>query len=254
MNMLDRVYQKSHITFAVGWIVTYVVLSSIADNVSQDLGTPKLVTVVVQVAMAALLWGWVCHARAKDALGMRAPQVPAARMLFYLPLLVMATKKLWPGMAMGGTALEGVCWVASMICVGFLEEVIFRGLLFWAMEPNGRTSAIVVSSLTFGIGHIVNLFNGSGQSRMETLAQVVFAVSVGFVLVLVMLKSGSLWPCIGFHMLNNALSFFENEAATIAFYGSAERAFAIGIGASVLVAVLYIIWLLRLPDAEFAQH
>lgn len=254
MSMLDRWYQKSRISFAVGWIVTYVVLSSVADNVSQDLGAPKLVTALVQVVMAAVLWAWVRHARAEDALGMRAPQVPAARMLFYLPLLIIATKKLWPGLAMAGTALEGACWVASMICVGFLEELIFRGLLFWAMEPNGRTSAIVVSSLTFGMGHIVNLLNGSGQSRMETLAQVVFAVAVGFVLVLVLLKSGSLWPCIGFHMLNNALSFFESEAATIAFYGSAERAFVIGIGTSVLVSVLYIIWLLRLPDAEFAEH
>ena len=79
-------------------------------------------------------------------------------------------------------------------------------------------------------------------------------LALGFVLVLVLLKSGSLWPCIGFHMLNNALSFFESEAATIAFYGSVERAFVIGIGTSVLVAVLYIIWLLRLPDAEFAEH
>ena len=254
MSILDRWYQKSHISFAVGWIVAYVVLSSVADNVSKTVGVAKLVTALVQLAMSLALWGWVRHAGVGESLGMRSPQVPASRMLLYLPLAIMATKKIWPGLAMNGSALEGVCWVASMCCVGFLEELIFRGLLFRAMEPDGRTSAIVVSSLTFGIGHIVNLVNGSGQSRLETLAQVVYAVAAGFMLVLVLLKGGSIWPCVGFHMVNNALSFFESETATTALFGSYHLAVVISSATSIAVAVLYIVWLLRLPDAEPARR
>ena len=50
-----------------------------------------------------------------------------------------------------------------MLCVGFLEEVIFRGLLFTAIARNNIKSAVIISSVTFGIGHIINLFNGSGM-------------------------------------------------------------------------------------------
>ena len=98
-----------------------------------------------------------------------------------------------------------------MCCVGFLEEVIFRGLLFRAMEKDNLKTAIIVSAVTFGLGHIVNLFNGSGRDLTAAVIQIVFAVLVGFVLVLIFYHGGSLIPCILFHSANNALYAFEVE-------------------------------------------
>ncbi len=72
---------------------------------------------------------------------------------------------------------DALLYVISMCCVGFLEEVIFRGLLFRAMEKENLKRAIIVSSLTFGLGHIVNLFNGSGKDLVSNMIQIVFAVS-----------------------------------------------------------------------------
>ena len=109
---------------------------------------------------------------------------------------------------------EGLgCNMASRLhsCVGFLEEVIFRGLLFRAMEKDNLKTAIIVSSLTFGIGHIVNLFNGSGKDPASNVIQIVFAVLVGFVLVLIFYYGKSLIPCILFHSANNALKVFEAD-------------------------------------------
>ena len=106
---------------------------------------------------------------------------------------------------------EAVMYIISMCCVGFLEEVIFRGLLFRAMEKDNLKSAIIVSSLTFGIGHIVNLFNGSGRDLTLTLIQIVFAVLVGFVLVWIFYHGKSLVPCILFHSANNAFKVFAAE-------------------------------------------
>ena len=90
-------------------------------------------------------------------------------------------------------------------------EVIFRGLLFRAMEKDDLKKAIIVSSLTFGIGHIVNLFNGSGKDPASNVIQIVFAVLVGFVLVLIFYYGKSLVPCIIFHSANNALKVFETD-------------------------------------------
>ena len=100
-----------------------------------------------------------------------------------------------------------------MCCVGFLEEVIFRGLLFRAMEKDNLKSAILVSSLTFGIGHIVNLFNGSGGDLTSTLIQIVFAILVGFILVWIFYHGKSLIACILFHSANNALKVFAAEGS-----------------------------------------
>ena len=98
-----------------------------------------------------------------------------------------------------------------MCCVGFLEEVIFRGLLFRAMEKDNLKTAIIVSSLTFGLGHIVNLFNGSGKDLTSTITQIILAVLLGFVLVLIFYHGKSLIPCILFHSANNALKVFSAE-------------------------------------------
>jgi membrane protease YdiL (CAAX protease family) len=96
-----------------------------------------------------------------------------------------------------------------MLFVGFLEEMIFRGLLFRGMAKNGVKSAIIVSSVTFGIGHIVNLFNGSGRDPASSVIQIIFAVLVGFALVLIFYYGKSLVPCIIFHSANNALKVFD---------------------------------------------
>ena len=100
-----------------------------------------------------------------------------------------------------------------MICVGFLEEMIFRGLLFKAMIKDGVKSAIIVSSITFGIGHIVNLINGSGAELLSNVLQILYAVAIGFMLVMIFYKTKSLLVCITMHSIFNSLSAFANKAA-----------------------------------------
>ena len=208
---MTKLYKKSEITFAVVWIVAYVVLSSIADNVSADLGVVKSITSVLHVAMVLILFFWIRKNDLMKKYGLCKPSVPAKNFLYYIPLAVIASVSLWTGIELRFTALETLCFVVSMCCVGFIEEVIFRGFLFRAMEKDNLKTAIIVSSLTFGLGHIVNLFNGSGRTPASSAVQITFAVLVGFVLVTVFYRGGSLIPCIVFHSVNNALGAFGAE-------------------------------------------
>lgn len=107
---------------------------------------------------------------------------------------------------------ETVCRIVCMLCVGFLEEVIFRGLLFTAIAKDNVKSAVVISSVTFGIGHIINLFNGSGMELVSNLCQIVFATAVGFLLVTIFYRGGSLLPCILVHSAINTLGTFASDA------------------------------------------
>ena len=103
--------------------------------------------------------------------------------------------------------------VLSMILIGFVEEMLFRGFLFRAMIPvTGVRKAVIVSALTFGIGHIVNLF--SGQATLLTFLQVIFAVGWGFIFTLVYLKSGSIWPCVVAHSVIDATSVIGKDTET----------------------------------------
>ena len=104
---------------------------------------------------------------------------------------------------------EIIFHILTMINVGFIEEIIFRGFLFKMMAKESVKRAILVSALTFGIGHIVNLLNGA--SIIPTLLQICYAVSLGYLFVLIFYKSKSLIPCIITHALINSLSIFNIE-------------------------------------------
>ena len=208
---MTKIYKKNELTFAILWIVAYVVLSSLADQLSGSVGIEKSVTAALHIAMSLILLAWILKNELCEKYGLCASSVPAGRFLYYLPLAVIASASLWSGFGLRYGPAGTACYVISMCCVGFLEEVIFRGLLFRAMEKNGLRTAIIVSSLTFGIGHIVNLFNGSGRDPASSAVQIVFAVLVGLVLVLIFCRGGSLIPCIVFHSVNNALSAFGAE-------------------------------------------
>ena len=162
------------------------------------------------------------------------------RYLFFIPIWILATGNIWDGFSLSYQGVSLVCAVLSMILVGFVEEMIFRGFLFRAMLlKNKATPAIIVSAMTFGIGHIVNLF--TGQAGFYTVMQIIFAISWGFILTMVCYKSGSIIPCIIMHSMIDALSLFGADNELIDW---------IYIGATIVVAIAYGIYLGRLQTPE----
>ena len=109
------------------------------------------------------------------------------------------------------TAADTICYIVCMLCVGFVEEIIFRGFLFKAMAKDNVKTAIVISSVTFGLGHLLNLVNGSGAALAENLFQVTGAIAIGFVFVILFYRGGSILPCMITHSLINMTSAFANE-------------------------------------------
>lgn len=210
--MIKKLYQKSELWFAIVWIVAYVVLASIGDNLSDKTGVLKAVTLPVLIALSAVLFFFVKKNGLSEKYGLCKPQLSGAKMLFYFPLIVLLTANLWYGVALNTSVAETLLYILSMLCVGFLEEMIFRGFLFNAMSVNGVKSAVAVSSITFGMGHIVNLINGSGADLLSNLLQVAYAAAIGFAFVMIYHKTKSLIPCILTHSIFNALSIFSDEA------------------------------------------
>ena len=208
---MTKLYKKSEITFAILWSAAYVVLSSLAYQLSESLVVVKSVTAALHIVMSLILFFWIRNNDLGEKYGFCRPIIPAKRFLYYLPLVIIASTAFWGGIKLQYGFPGAMLYFISMCCVGFLEEVIFRGLLFRAMEKDNLKTAIIVSSLTFGLGHIVNLVNGSGKDPVSNFVQVMFAVLVGFVLVLIFYYGKSLIPCILFHSANNALKVFSAE-------------------------------------------
>ena len=125
MNM-NRLYRKNELTFAIIWIVVYVVGLSLADNFSVMLGIEKIVTVFASLFMSAVLLLWIYQNKLFEKYGLCKSKIPAKKMLYYIPLIVMASVNLWHGVTMNCSVLETLLYIVSMLAVGFLEEIIFE--------------------------------------------------------------------------------------------------------------------------------
>ena len=210
---VKRFYEKSQLWFALVWIIVYVVGTSAADGFSRTLGLEKCVTLPWLALLSAVVLIWLKRQGLWEHYGLCRSGLSASHYLYYLPLAALCTCNLWGGLAWNGSVTQTLLSIGSMLCVGLLEELIFRGFLFRAMARDGVRAAVIVSSLTFGLGHLVNLINGSGASLLASLCQVCYAVTFGYLCVILFYRGGSLLPCIAAHCVINATSVFADEAA-----------------------------------------
>ena len=209
-------YEKSNLAFAVVWIVVYCVGMSVFDEISRNIGVESSASAVFALFISLFLFLWLKKQGKTECFGLCKPKASVRAFLFYIPLIVITFQNVWGGVETRCDAVGSVCFIAKMLCVGFLEELIFRGFLFKAMLRDSVRWAVAVSSLTFGLGHIINLLNGSGMGVAENLVQIFFAVLIGFMYVVIFWRGGSLWPCVISHGVLNSLSAFSASGESIA--------------------------------------
>ena len=240
---MRKLYEKDEIWFAVLWILVYCfALNPIRGN----LGDESIWMTIVLLVIAALATAFIKNNRLEKKYGLTGWPRNTKRYLFFIPMWILATGNLWGGFGIAYDGMGQVFAVVSMILVGYVEEVIFRGFLFKALiSKNGIKPAIIISSVTFGLGHIINLL--SGQASLETVIQIFFAIAWGFIFTFVFYKCGSLIPCIIAHSLIDVFSLFVNESHN-------DMTGRIYMGVTIAVAIVYGIYLAKQPGPECAEE
>jgi membrane protease YdiL (CAAX protease family) len=240
---MKKLFDKNEVTFAIILIVIYVVGMSLMKRLSDMAGINYLAEAGFSLILTATLIVFIAKNGLGEHLGLCKPGLSAAKMLFYIPLPLIAAVGVIFGFAPQYEPASLAAHTAAMLFVGFLEEIIFRGFLFRGMAKNNMTAAVIVSAVTFGIGHIVNLFNG--YDIVSNLLQIVYAVGVGFLLVFIFVRTGSLIPCIVFHSLNNMLSAFGSAQMLTDITGSEQGGLMLNIGIRLILTAAYLLYILK---------
>lgn len=242
---MKKVYEKNELTFAIVWIVIYCVLQSIANPLNKMMGITYAASAVFCVVQVSILLIFIRKNNLEKRYGLCKSPVPAKGFLYYIPLFVLASGNLWNGLVFKYSSVETICRIVCMLCVGCIEELLFRGFLFEALAKDNVKKAIGISSITFGIGHILNLFNGSGMHLVDTLCQIVFAMAIGFLLVTIFYRGKSLLPCIFTHSAINTLGTFANDTSLT------PETHLFHLVALIVITVIYTLILTRtLPDNQ----
>lgn len=234
---MKKLYEKKEILFAVLWILVYCFVSI---PIRGNLGDESIWMLVALAVIAAGITGFVKVNHLEEKYGLVGFPKNAKKYLYFIPMWILVTGNLWGGFALHYSGAAQVFAVLSMILIGYIEEMLFRGFLFKALIPkDGIKISVIISAVTFGIGHIVNLF--AGQANLETVIQVFFAVAWGFIFTMIFYKSGSLIPCIIAHGLVDAFSKFAKENITVEW---------IYMSATIVIAIVYCIYLSKVDKAE----
>ena len=213
---MKKLYQKNEVAFALVWIALYVIVMNLAlqfcggfDNLAEKTVPQVLMPVICIVVLGLAATLWIVRNGLTAKYGLCAFQGNLKAFLWFLPLVIMSCTNLKNGIAFSAPVLVSLFMAVNLAVGGYVEEIIFRGFLFRAMAKDNLRSAIIVSAVTFGAGHIVNLANTA--DTIGVLLQICYAIVIGFLYTVIVWKGGSLWPCIASHIFVNGTSVFALE-------------------------------------------
>ncbi len=127
----------------------------------------------------------------------------------------------------GNSGTLGILAACAVTCVvaPICEEFLFRGFIFAALRNwRGPWPAAIITGILFGLVH------GLSAPAVDLLP----LAFLGIVLCVVYQLTGSLYPCIALHLLNNAIAFGADEHWGVRIVELALASFA---------AVALLIWL-----------
>ncbi len=208
---MKKLFYKHETMFCIGLIVLYVALNSFSV---QSFGTASIYSVLINTALSAFLIVLMLSLGKTKYYGLTSVK-NKKDYLYFLPLLLLSTVNLWSGVNLNTPAGEAVLHILTMANVGFIEEIVFRGFLFRMMEKTNVKVAIFVNALTFGFGHIVNLFNGA--DLVPTLLQICYVCAIGYLFVTIFYRCSSIVPCIITHIAVNATSVFAAQNTAMSY-------------------------------------
>lgn len=183
-------------------------------------GTPPVLTLLATLAQdlalvggAVLVAAWACRGRLRGgSLGLRPARMASSIgyvLLAYVLFLVVAAA--WTsvlgisdrenvavdlGTRDSGLAFAGAALLVSVVAP-VAEELFFRGFLFGALRRHGVAVATLVSGVAFGLAHVAS----------SPVGFIVPLATLGVILALLYERTGSLYPSMGLHALNNSVAF-----------------------------------------------
>jgi membrane protease YdiL (CAAX protease family) len=156
--------------------------------------------------------------------GFRPPRRKSDLFYFIIPFLPVAFNFI-PGLEITsvGHLLE---ILAIALLVGFVEEVLFRGVMLQSLKTRGPWQAVIITALLFGLTHALNVL--AGKDALQGADQVFYALGIGFAFGALVLKKGIIWPLVVAHFSIDFVNYLQRPGYS--YLPGVEISIAAGIG------------------------
>ena len=92
---MRKLYEKNELTFAIVWIVIYCVLQSLANPLNEKIGVEYSASAIFSILQSVILLVFIRKNNLLKRYGLCKSPISASRFLFYIPLIILATRNFW---------------------------------------------------------------------------------------------------------------------------------------------------------------
>lgn len=194
---------------SVIWIMIYGIIYSFSEKYSKLFGENHILTVFAIMLYIVVLYMFLKKRKRLSVYGICFPKYWRKKDVGWLiPLLSFPFANMY---LQGNQTMLQNSWIMFllMLFTVFLEELLFRGyLLVYLLEKCGidnKWIGMIISSVLFGMFHIVNIFQGA--DILYTMIQMLCAFGIGLCLCVLVSQYKSIFPGTIVHYLINITSF-----------------------------------------------
>jgi len=211
--------QKHPIVASILWAICILIFYSIGGAITVIKQTSEIDTMLIQAIcifasiLLALFYIMKSKALFRNYGFLKLSVKEFKDTLLFLPLVFVEIIPFCMGIRKDISLVNVVVALVFFMCVGFAEEIYFRGIIFNILKTKGIKFALVLSSIIFGVTHLGNL--AGGAPIFYTALQVVFATLFGFVCAEIVIVTKSILPAIIWHFAHDYISHITNDSMTI---------------------------------------
>ena len=123
---MKKIFEKHETLFCMLLIILYVVINSYCI---QNFGVEDYRSTITNTIFSAFLIVLIIKLDRVKYYGL-VKVTSFKKYLYFIPLVLISSVNLWTGINIANTSTEIIFHILTMINVGFIEEIIFRGFLF----------------------------------------------------------------------------------------------------------------------------
>jgi uncharacterized protein len=206
MNYHSKITRHPLLTPFLIWMTVLVVLTaSIVIRVALNLSIYSQ-QVIADVTVLAISAGLLTYFGLWKRIGfLNAGSLKDIPLFIPLILFILV---IYSGYSINYTGYTQISLLALAILIGFTEEIFFRGLLLESLLPVGIRKAVLLSAVLFGLPHLLKAASGIWDPYFA-VATTLFAMGIGVCFAALRVRTGTIWPLIGIHILIDYSAFIR---------------------------------------------
>lgn len=174
------------------------------SNIKLD---PLYKTLIGQFIEALVISIFITKVHLWDSIGIKRG-FPLKSLVYMLPFLLLIGLQLINGIKTREPSRFVIFFILTAF-TGFCEETMFRGVIYNSLRKHGKAFALLLSSILFGLAHLMNVFTGV-DARL-VLLDVLATFGFGLVFAVAYEYTGTILPLIIVHLLINFSSYITRD-------------------------------------------